>query len=108
MQWCDLGFLIISIHSSTEVCLASFDVILTSRLTTRPLDNVVVELNLGEGASAIKCIAARGAGGLGRGGVGPMDMGTGGSSWAFDIKKRVSFTRSERECACRSHHSSYI
>lgn len=71
---------------------ASFDVTITSRLTTRPLENVVVEFNLGEGASAIKCIAARGTGGLGRGGVGPMDMGIGGSSgasWAFDIKKRV-------------------
>ncbi|KAF8803739.1 clathrin adaptor, mu subunit [Phlegmacium glaucopus] len=71
---------------------ASFDVTLSSRLTTRPLENVVIELNLGEGASAIKCIAARGMGGLGRGGVGPMDMGIGassGASWAFDIKKRV-------------------
>lgn len=65
---------------------------LTSRLTTRPLENVIVELNLGEGASAVKCIAARGSGGLGRGGIGPMDMGIGGSSgasWTFDIKKRV-------------------
>jgi len=71
---------------------ASFDITITSRLTTRLLENVVVELNLGEGASAIKCIAARGTGGLGRGGVGPMDMGIGGSSgasWTFDIKKRV-------------------
>jgi AP-3 complex subunit mu len=71
---------------------ASFDITITSRLTTRLLENVVVELNLGEGASAIKCVAARGTGGLGRGGVGPMDMGIGGSSgasWTFDIKKRV-------------------
>jgi len=71
---------------------ASFDVTLTSRLTTRLLEDVVVEFNLGEGASAIKCVAARGTGGLGRGGVGSMDVGLGGSSgasWTFDIKKRV-------------------
>ncbi|KAF8165113.1 Mu homology domain-containing protein [Crassisporium funariophilum] len=71
---------------------ASFDITLTSRLTTRPLENVNVELNLGEGALGIKCIAARGTGGLGRGGVGALDMGLGGNagaSWAFDSKKRV-------------------
>jgi len=70
---------------------ASFDVTLTSRLTTRLLEDVVVEFNLGEGASAIKCVAARGTGGLGRGGVGSMDVGLGGSSgasWTFDIKKK--------------------
>jgi len=69
---------------------ASFDITLTSRLTTRVLENVVVQLNLGEGASSIKCTAARGTGGLGRGGA--MDVGIGGSSgasWTFDIKKRV-------------------
>jgi len=68
---------------------ASFEITLTSRLTTRVLENVVVQLNLGEGASSIKCTAARGTGGLGRG---AMDVGIGGSSgasWTFDIKKRV-------------------
>ena len=70
--------------------VASFDITLTSRLTTRPLENLVVEMNLGEGASGIKCVAARGTGGLGRGGVG-MDMGgSGGASWAFDSRKKVS------------------
>jgi len=70
---------------------ASFDITLTSRHTTRPLENVVIELNLGEGASSIKCVASRGTGGLGRGGVG-MDMGAGGNSgasWAFDSRKKV-------------------
>ncbi|KAF9482003.1 clathrin adaptor mu subunit [Pholiota conissans] len=70
----------------------SFDITLTSRLNGRNLENVVVEFNLGEGASAIKCIAARGTGGLGRGGVNAMDSGIGGSngaSWAFDSRKRV-------------------
>ncbi|KDR83498.1 hypothetical protein GALMADRAFT_261870 [Galerina marginata CBS 339.88] len=71
---------------------ASFDITLTSRLSGRSLENLVVELNLGDGASGIKCIAARGTGGLGRGGVGSMDVGIGGNngaSWAFDSKKRV-------------------
>ncbi|KAF9057497.1 Mu homology domain-containing protein [Panaeolus papilionaceus] len=70
---------------------ASFDINFTSRLTTRPLENVVVELNLGHGASGIKCVAARGMGGLGRGGGG-MDLSGGGNvgaSWAFDSKKKV-------------------
>jgi len=69
---------------------ASFDITLTSRLTTRVLENVVVQLDLGEGASSIKCTAARGTGGLGRGGA--MDVGIGGSSgasWTFNIRKRV-------------------
>ncbi|KIM45929.1 hypothetical protein M413DRAFT_64288 [Hebeloma cylindrosporum] len=70
---------------------ANFDITLTSRLSARSLENLVIELNLGEGASAIKCIASRGAGGLGRGGVNSLDVGGGnsGASWAFDSKKRV-------------------
>ncbi|KAF5322424.1 hypothetical protein D9619_001063 [Psilocybe cf. subviscida] len=70
----------------------SFDVTLTSRLNTRNLENIVVELDLGEGAAGIKCTAARGTGGLGRGGINALDMGSGGNtgaSWAFDSKKRV-------------------
>ncbi|KAF8914140.1 clathrin adaptor mu subunit [Gymnopilus junonius] len=58
----------------------------------RPLENVVIELHLGDGASGIKCIAARGTGGLGHGGVGSMDMGMGGNtgaSWAFDSRRKV-------------------
>ena len=73
---------------------------LTSRLSTRPLENVVVELNLGNGASGIKCIAARGTGGLGHGGVGAYDTGIGGNSgasWAFDSRKRVSLFQIIRE-----------
>jgi len=70
----------------------SFDVTLSSRLNARNLENIVVELDLGEGAAGIKCIAAKGTGGLGRGGVNALDMGSGGNtgaSWAFDSKKRV-------------------
>lgn len=65
---------------------------MTSRLNARNLEDIVVELNLGDSASGIKCIAARGTGGLGRGGVNALDMGSGGNtgaSWAFDSKKRV-------------------
>lgn len=74
-----------------NLLLASFDITLTSRLSARSLENLVIELNLGEGASAIKCIASRATGGLGRGGVNSPDMGGGssGASWAFDSKKRV-------------------
>ncbi|KAJ3503398.1 hypothetical protein NLJ89_g8452 [Agrocybe chaxingu] len=71
---------------------ASFDITLTSRLTTRPLENLVIDFNLGEEASGIKCIAARGTGGLGRGGTNGLDMGHGGNSgasWAFDSRKKI-------------------
>uniref|UniRef100_A0A8H7Y1W4 MHD domain-containing protein n=1 Tax=Psilocybe cubensis TaxID=181762 RepID=A0A8H7Y1W4_PSICU len=69
----------------------SFDVTLTSRLNGRSLENLVIELNLGEGASGIKCVAGRGTGGLGRGGIGAMDVvgGSSGASWAFDSRKKV-------------------
>jgi len=70
----------------------SFDITFASRLNARSLENVVVEFNLGDGASGIKCVAARGTGGLGRGGVSAMDMGLGGNSgasWAFDSRRRV-------------------
>ncbi|CAA7259490.1 unnamed protein product [Cyclocybe aegerita] len=73
---------------------ASFDITLTSRLTTRPLENLVIDFNLGKEASGIKCIAARGTGGLGRGGTNGLDMGHGGNSgasWAFDSRKKDSY-----------------
>ncbi|KZT12616.1 clathrin adaptor mu subunit [Laetiporus sulphureus 93-53] len=46
----------------------SFDLTLGSRLTTRALDNVMVELFLGEGASGANCVASHNA------------------SWSFDPK----------------------
>jgi AP-3 complex subunit mu len=70
---------------------ASFEIILTSR-TTRPIENLNIEMDLGQGAGGIKCIASRGSGGLTRGGIGGMDVGisgTSGASWSFDTKKKV-------------------
>jgi hypothetical protein len=68
--------------------LVSFNLSLTSRLPTRSLHNVVVELNLGEGASGIKCVSSREAGGMRRG----MDVpGSSGASWAFDSRKKVRY-----------------
>ncbi|GBE79230.1 clathrin adaptor mu subunit [Sparassis latifolia] len=46
----------------------SFDVTFTSRLTTRAMENVFVELYLGEGASSASCMASQNA------------------SWSFDLK----------------------
>lgn len=74
-----------------EDTTASFNLTFSSRLTTRPIENVCVELNLGEGAHAIKCVASRESGGLGRG---LSSLETGGStsstaSWAFDSRKKV-------------------
>jgi AP-3 complex subunit mu len=83
--------LVLKINFDLQDYNASFDITLTSRLSARSLENLVIELNLGEGASAIKCIASRGTGGLGHGGVNTLDMGGGnsGASWAFDSKKRI-------------------
>ncbi|CCM04021.1 uncharacterized protein FIBRA_06178 [Fibroporia radiculosa] len=46
----------------------SFDLTLTSRLTTRSMENVTVELYLGEGASGASCVASHNA------------------SWSFEMK----------------------
>ncbi|KAF5363318.1 hypothetical protein D9756_000586 [Leucocoprinus leucothites] len=69
---------------------AQFDITFTSRLTTRALENIVIEMNVGRGAGGIKCVATRGTG-IGRN-VG-MDMGMTnnmGASWAFDTNKKAS------------------
>jgi AP-3 complex subunit mu len=49
----------------------------------------VIEMNLGEGAGGIKCVATRGSG-IGRH-MGATDMGSNnmGASWAFDTKKKA-------------------
>jgi len=70
---------------------ATFDITLTSRLTTRAMENLVATFYLGEGAGGIKCISGRGSGGFGRG-LSSLESGAGisiGASWAFDAKKRI-------------------
>ncbi|EFI27737.1 mu-adaptin 3 [Coprinopsis cinerea okayama7 len=69
---------------------ATFEISFTSRLTTRvnenvSLENISVELNLGEGVHGIKCVASRESGGLGRG----LSVETSTASWSFDQKKKV-------------------
>ncbi|TFK74438.1 clathrin adaptor, mu subunit [Pluteus cervinus] len=74
---------------------ASFDITLTSRLTSRAIEHVVAELHLGEGATGIKCVASRGTGGSSAfsRGIGAMDVpgvpGSSGASWVFDSKRMV-------------------
>ncbi|PFH52562.1 hypothetical protein AMATHDRAFT_139622 [Amanita thiersii Skay4041] len=66
----------------------SFEITLTSRLTTRAIENFMAEINLGVGASGLKCIASRGSGGFGSG----FESGSTasiGASWAFDVKKQI-------------------
>ncbi|KXN86313.1 AP-3 complex subunit mu-1 [Leucoagaricus sp. SymC.cos] len=75
---------------------AHFDITFTSRLTTRALEGIVIEMNVGEGAGGIKCVAARGSG-IGRN-MGATDMGMSnsmGASWAFDTKKKAGVLRWE-------------
>ncbi|KAG5644922.1 hypothetical protein DXG03_007387 [Asterophora parasitica] len=63
----------------------TFDLTLTSRLTTRDIEHLVAEVHLGEGAGGIKCVASRGGAadryGRGLDGV--------GASWAFDSTKKI-------------------
>lgn len=70
--------------------VGSFEISLTSRLTTRPIENLVAEIHVGEGAGGIKCVASRGSGGFGRG-LSNMETGMAGigASWSFDSVKKV-------------------
>lgn len=68
---------------------AQFDITFTSRLT-HALENIAIEMNVGQGVRGIKCVAARGSG-IGRN-VGATDMGihnNTGTSWAFNTNKKV-------------------
>lgn len=80
----------VSSISYAYICpsLGTFNVTLTSRLTTRPIEHLVAEMHLGEGAGGIKCVASRGGGAdrFGRG----MDSNAVGASWAFDSNKKVN------------------
>ncbi|KAJ2930180.1 hypothetical protein H1R20_g6863, partial [Candolleomyces eurysporus] len=76
-----------------EDATASFNLTFSSRLATRPIEQVVIELNLGEEAHAIKCVASRESGGLGRG-LSSLETGMSASSsasWAFDSRKKVGW-----------------
>lgn len=100
--------MIIVVRFVSEICLvanhsvASFTVSLTSRLPAKSLQNVVVELNLGEGASGIKCITSKDAGNMRRG----MDVpGSSGASWSFDSRKKVRSFLVIHDCCLISKYS---
>ena len=63
---------------------ATFDITLTSRLTTRAIQNLVAKMYLGEGSGGIKCMARRGgtADRYGRN----VDSNSIGASWAFSLE----------------------
>ncbi|ESK86633.1 ap-3 complex subunit mu-1 [Moniliophthora roreri MCA 2997] len=75
----------------TDKTGGSFDVRLSSRLSTHTLENVRVELQLGQGASVsgVRCILSRGSGGSGFGVGGMRDSSPaleGGASWTWDSR----------------------
>lgn len=93
-------------RSKVFAIAGSFDLTLTSRLSTRAIENLVVEMYLGEGAGNVKCVVGSGSSGVGRGGFGNASggfgnangvlgrglgevSGGGSGSWGFDLKKRV-------------------
>jgi len=62
----------------------TIDLILSSRLTTRVIQNLSAELYLGEEATGVSCMTSSGQwNGGGGGGV------AGDASWAFDSKRKV-------------------
>ncbi|GLB33446.1 putative adaptor complexes medium subunit family protein [Lyophyllum shimeji] len=63
----------------------SFDITLTSRLTTRDIEHLIAEMHLGEGAGGIKCVTARG-GAADRYGRGVEGVG---AAWSFDSDKKI-------------------
>lgn len=81
------------INVEFDESLASFDITLTSRLTSRTIDNLVAEYHLGEGATGIKCVVSQGTvsnfgrsiGALSAAGI----TNTSAASWVFDAKKQV-------------------
>lgn len=82
---------LLQIYLALTCTIATFDITLTSRLTTRAMENLVATLYLGEGAGGIKCITGRGTGGFGRG-LSSLESGASisiGASWVFDAKNRV-------------------
>ena len=77
---------------------ATFDITLTSRLTTRAIQNLVAKMYLGEGSGGIKCMARRGgaADRYGRN----IDSNSIGASWAFDPNKKARPTRVTTLLSC--------
>ncbi|KAJ3892563.1 Mu homology domain-containing protein [Lentinula edodes] len=72
----------------------SFDVTLTSRYSTHALENIVVDIHLGQGAGGIRCNVSRGSGGGGfinAGGSRNLDTSgaSSGASWSFDAQRTV-------------------
>ncbi|KAL0949818.1 hypothetical protein HGRIS_009853 [Hohenbuehelia grisea] len=82
-----------SVELSDNTC--SFEFTLTSRLSTRAIENLVVEMYLGAHVGGLKCVAGRatggfgGSGGGGRGRGADMPLAGTGASWAFDPKKQA-------------------
>jgi AP-3 complex subunit mu len=89
--------------------IGAFDVTLTSRLTTRPIENFVAEMHLGEGAGGMKCIVTQGSGagrfGRGASGLDSGPVGVVGASWSFDSNKKVCVRH--RTLYWCSHHISF-
>ncbi|KAJ8502438.1 hypothetical protein ONZ45_g11751 [Pleurotus djamor] len=95
----DIVPLPISLKHSFELTetTCSFDINVTSRLTTKGVENFVAELYVGEGMSAFKCTVGRSSGGFSNTsarGIGSDSHGggSGGASWSLDTKKRMGDT----------------
>jgi AP-3 complex subunit mu len=66
----------------------ALDLTLTSRLSSRVIENLSAELYLGEEATGASCMTSGGQWSGGHGGGGTPSL-TGGVSWGFDSKKKV-------------------
>ncbi|KAF9268294.1 clathrin adaptor mu subunit [Marasmius fiardii PR-910] len=67
----------------------TFHITFQSRISTHTFDKVLIQMNLGQGASGVKCVVSRGSGGRsgGFGNVAAGGVGEAMASWAFDSRK---------------------
>ena len=89
--------------SRSDVCAGRFSLTLTSRTNHRPLEDIVIFINLGAGATSVSATATGDrkllgvpSGGLSSGGKraeGVGEGGVGGGTWEFDPHTQVHLSR---------------
>lgn len=82
-----------------DVCQGKFSLSLTSRVTSRPVENIIVSVYLGDNVAHVSATPSGDSRGLGSGnagGTGAVLGCVGGGTWEFDPNKRVRCRGSRR------------
>ena len=69
--------------------LGKFSLSLTSRVTTRPIENIVISLYLGDNVHHVSATPSGDSRGIGNGNAGAVLGCVGGGTWEFDPKRKV-------------------